>query len=226
LSSPIPPRIAQFWDSTDVPADVSALIASWQAQHPEWEYELFDNAAARCFLRDHFDAPVLAAYNRARENAQKSDIFRLAYLVARGGYYVDADDRSLASITTVVPSECELAVYQEDYGTIGNDFIGAVPGHPVLKRALSDAVDAINRGDADIIWLATGPGLLTRAFVQEMLRAEKDVATAFDRVVVLDRSELYRAVAVHCSAAYKQTARHWSNTVFSRMPAKPKLAVQ
>jgi len=59
-----------------------------------------------------------------------------------------------------------------------------------------------------------------------MLRAEKDVATAFDRVVVLDRSELYRAVAVHCSAAYKQTARHWSNTVFSRMPAKPKLAVQ
>ena len=226
LSSPIPPRIAQFWDSTDVPADVSALIASWQAQHPEWEYELFDNAAARCFLRDHFDAPVLAAYNRARENAQKSDIFRLAYLVARGGYYVDADDRSLASITTVVPSECELAVYQEDYGTIGNDFIGAVPGHPVLKRALSDAVDAINRGDADIIWLATGPGLLTRAFVQEMLRAEGGIATAFNRVVVLDRSELYRAVAVHCSAAYKQTARHWSNTVFSRMPAKPQLAVQ
>jgi tetratricopeptide (TPR) repeat protein len=226
VSSPIPPRIAQFWDSTDVPADGSALIASWQAQHPEWEHELFDNADARRFLRDHFDRPVLTAYDRARENAQKSDIFRLAYLVARGGYYVDADDRSLASITTVVPSECELAVYQEDYGTIGNDFIGAVPGHPVLKRALSDAVDAINRGDADIIWLATGPGLLTRAFVQEMLRAEKDVATAFDRVVVLDRSELYRAVAVHCSAAYKQTARHWSNTVFSRMPAKPKLAVQ
>jgi mannosyltransferase OCH1-like enzyme len=125
-----------------------------------------------------------------------------------------------------VSSECELAVYQEDYGTIGNDFIGAVPGHPVLKRALSGAVDAINRGDADIIWLATGPGLLTRAFVQEMLRAEKDAATAFERVVVLDRSELYRAVAVHCSAAYKQTARHWSNTVFSQMPAKPQLAAK
>ena len=169
---------------------------------------------------------MLTAYDRARENAQKSDIFRLAYLVARGGYYVDADDRSLAPIMTVVPSGCELAVYQEDYGTIGNDFIGAAPGHPVLKRALFDAVDAINRGDADIIWLATGPGLLTRAFVQEMLRAEGDIATAFNRVVVLDRSELYRAVAVHCSAAYKQTTRHWSNTVFSRMPAKPQLAAK
>ena len=226
VPSPIPPRIAQFWDSTDVPADISALTASWQAEHPEWEYELFDNAAARRFLRAHFDRPVLSAYNRARENAQKSDIFRLAYLVARGGYYVDADDRSLAPIATVVPSECELAFYQEDFGTIGNDFIGAVPGHPVLKRALSDAVDAINRGDADIIWLATGPGLLTRAFVQEILRAAEGVATALNRVVVLDRHELYRAVAVHCSAAYKQTARHWSNTLFSRMPAKPQLATK
>jgi len=126
-SSPIPGRIAQFWDSPDVPADVSALMASWQAQHPEWGYELFDNAAARHFLHTHFDPVVLCAYNRARESAQKSDIFRLAYLVARGGYYVDADDRCLAPITTLVPSGCELACYQEDYGTIGNDFVGAVP---------------------------------------------------------------------------------------------------
>jgi tetratricopeptide (TPR) repeat protein len=49
VSSPIPPRIAQFWDAADVPADVSALIASWQAQHPEWEYELFDNQPRDAF---------------------------------------------------------------------------------------------------------------------------------------------------------------------------------
>src|SRR5438270_3307991 len=41
-SPPIPQRIAQFWDSEAVPADVSVLMASWRAQHPEWEYELFD----------------------------------------------------------------------------------------------------------------------------------------------------------------------------------------
>src|SRR5438874_5963461 len=216
VSPPIPRRIAQFWDSEAVPADVSVLMASWRAQHPEWEYELFDNAAARRFLRTHFSPAVLSAYNRARETAQKSDIFRLGYLVARGGYYVDADDRTLAPITTLVPSECELALYQEDYGTIGNDFLGAVPRHPVLKRALSTAVEAINRGDSDIVWLATGPGLLTRAFVQEMLRAKNGVATALNAVAVLDRCGLYRAVAIHCSAAYKQTSRHWSNAVFSR----------
>ena len=216
VSPPIPRRIAQFWDSEAVPADVSVLMASWRAQHPEWEYELFDNAAARRFLRTHFSPAVLSAYNRARETAQKSDIFRLGYLVTRGGYYVDADDRSLAPITTLVPSECELALYQEDYGTIGNDFLGAVPHHPVLTRALSTAVEAINRGDSDIVWLATGPGLLTRAFVQEMLQAENGVATALNAVAVLDRCGLYRAVAIHCSAAYKQTSRHWSNAVFSR----------
>src|SRR5947207_4563780 len=67
-----------------------------------------------------------------------------------------------------------------------------------------------------IVWLATGPGLLTRAFVQEMLQAENGVATALNAVAVLDRCGLYRAVAIHCFAAYKQTSRHWSNAVFSR----------
>ena len=201
-------------------------MAGWQAQHPEWEYELFDNAAARRFLRVHFSPAVLSAYNRARENAQKADIFRLGYLVAGGGYYIDADDRCLGPLTTIAPPECELVIYQEDYGTIANDVIGAVPGHPVLERALSNAVDAINRGDSDIIWLATGPGLLTRAFVQEILCAENEITTALERVAVLDRGELYRALAVHCSAAYKHTARHWSNAIFSRASRTLSLAAK
>src|SRR5256885_9637999 len=88
MSPPIPRCIAQFWDSEAVPADVSVLMASWRAQHPEWEYELFDNAAARRFLRTHFSPAVPSAYNRARQTAQQSAIFRLGYLVARGGCYL------------------------------------------------------------------------------------------------------------------------------------------
>jgi mannosyltransferase OCH1-like enzyme len=216
----IPQRIAQFWDAAVVPPDVSVLMESWRTHHPDWEYERFDSRAAQRFLRDNFAPAVLAAYNRARQKAQKADLFRLAYLCARGGYYIDADDRCLAPITTIAPSDCELVVYQEDYGTIANDFIGVVPGHPVLKRALTEAVTAVNRGDADILWLATGPGLLSRAFVREILRVDNDRAPALDHAAVLDRSELYRAVAVHCSAAYKQTDRHWSNTVFGRTSIK------
>src|SRR5204863_3249830 len=70
---PIPRRIAQFWDSEAVPADVSVLMASWRAQHPEWEYELFDNAAARRFLRTHF-SPAVRPRTTAREKPRKNPI--------------------------------------------------------------------------------------------------------------------------------------------------------
>jgi len=39
--------------------------------------------------------------------------------------------------------------------------------------ALQLATEAINRGDDDLIWLATGPGLITRAFAQTLAMSRK-----------------------------------------------------
>ena len=82
-----------------------------------------------------------------------------------------ADDRCIAPIATLDPGGRALIVYQEDLGSIGNNFIGARPGHPVIQRALSNGAAAINRGDSDILWLSTGPGLLTRSFAAWKTRA-------------------------------------------------------
>jgi mannosyltransferase OCH1-like enzyme len=212
---PIPPRIVQYWDTPEVPPDVRRLMESWPKHHPGYEFSLYDNRAARAFLGGNFDPVVLQAYDRGREPAQKADIFRLATLLAHGGYYVDADDRCLAPVEAIVPPGCGLILYQEEYGTIANNFIGAVAGHPVIRLALEAAVQAINRGDNDFVWLATGPGLLTRAFVQHLLQSDRQFSTAPDGILVLDRRELHKAVAVHCRVAYKQTVRHWSQAAFS-----------
>ena len=155
---------------------------------------------------------MLSAYRRAREPAQRADIFRLAYLAIHGGFYADADDRCLAGVGAFVPPDARFVAFHEDYGTLGNNFLAVAPGHPVIALALQLGTAALNRGDTDFLWLSTGPGLLTRAFAQLLARADCDL----DRLgaVILDMGFTMRHIGFHCPVRYKKTVRHWSRSTF------------
>lgn len=215
----IPRSIIQYWDSPEPPDDVQELMQSWRDHNPGYAYRLFDDAAARQFLEQTYSRDVLTAYRRAEGPAEKADLFRLAYLYAQGGIYADADDRCLGSISQLLPVSASLVVYREDYalgglsvGTLGNNFIAATPQHPVIERALTLATQAINRGDTDVVWLKTGPALMTRAFAQTFAETLLKPAAWLGKSVVLERSTLSQVCAIHCFTAYKKTKQHWRNT--------------
>jgi tetratricopeptide (TPR) repeat protein len=224
----IPQRIVQYWDAARPPAAVAGVMKSWTHAHQDWSYLRFSDKAAREFLRSKLPGATLQAYLRASHPAQKADLFRLAYLFCEGGFYADADDRCLAPLDTIVPPDSELVVYRESYGTIGNNFIGACAGHPVIKQALDVAVESINRGDRDVPWLSTGPGLLSRTlahFLSEPRGLTGDrtggLPERLQRVVVLDGSVFARAVAVHCQLSYKNSDKHWINSSFASKKTVP-----
>jgi mannosyltransferase OCH1-like enzyme len=216
--SPIPRVILQFWDSNP-PDHVRGLMTSWQELNPAYTWTCFDDEKAKVFLEEEFGGEVLTAYERAPIPAQKADIFRLAYLVARGGVYADADDRCLAPIDSFLRRDATLVVHQENYGSIGNNFIAATPEHPVLMRALELATAAMLRGDHDLVWLSTGPGLLTRAFALEW--AVGRIGGLLRRTQIMDLGELQRVVGIHCPVRYKSTHRHWSRAAFGRLKRRP-----
>jgi hypothetical protein len=204
----IPRRIMQFWDASVPPEYITEIMRSWRELNPMFEYRRFDDKSAREFITAKYPTDVLRAYIRAQHPAQKADLFRLAYLLAEGGFYTDADDRCVAPLESIVPSEANLMAFQENLGTIGNNFLGAVAGEPVMRCALDLAVTAINRGDHEVIWLSTGPGLISRVIAQML----SDPATSvgfIGRILVLDRGELAKAVAVNCQLSYKRGAKHW-----------------
>jgi mannosyltransferase OCH1-like enzyme len=211
----IPPRITQYWDD-NIPPDVEALCDGWRDMHPDYRYVRFSKADARRYLQEMGPTGALAAFDRAKEAAMKADLFRLAVLYHEGGYYIDADDRCLAPIPTIDPGDRSMIVYQEDLGTVANDFIGVVPHHPVIAHALSAAREAIERGDTDMLWLATGPGLLTRCLVAHLAGHRQD---RLKNMYILERHDLFKAVAIHCAAAYKHTPKHWSRTAFKKKGA-------
>jgi tetratricopeptide (TPR) repeat protein len=218
-TSPIPARITQFWDEK-IPADVEAFCDAWREAHPTYRYSRFSKRQARHFLAEFGPPGALAAFDRAIEPAMKADVFRLAHLYHEGGYYIDADDRCLAPLHGVDPGGRDLILYQEDFGTVANNFIGAIPRHPAIGMALSSAIQAINRGDADLVWLATGPALMTRSLASYLAENPRE---RLSRTLILERHEIHSAIAIHCMAAYKHTRKHWSRTAFKKSRAQADL---
>jgi mannosyltransferase OCH1-like enzyme len=155
--SAIPRRIAQYWHAGAPPEDVKALMATWPQQNPGHRHLLFGDEAAKAFLSEHLGPEVLAAYQRAEHPTQKSDIFRLAWLYAEGGWYVDCDDRCHAPLEGLARTGALLILHQEELGSLCNNIVGAVRLHPVIGGALRGAVAAVNAADSDYLWLATGP---------------------------------------------------------------------
>jgi len=196
------------------------LMATWREVHPDFRYTLFDDVLARAFLSTTYPGEVLRAYLRSSAPAQKADLFRLAWLFAKGGCYADADDRCRGRIDSIIPNNAVLALYQEEYGTVANNFIAVVPRHPVIGLALKLATAAINRGDRDLLWLSTGPGLLTRALVQVMTRGPIEYQTWQEQIVIFDRWIVRKVISPHCLATYKKTHRHWSRSALGKRSSK------
>jgi tetratricopeptide (TPR) repeat protein len=208
----IPARIVQYCNEPRLPAGLAGTMQSWRDQHPDWDYRRFDDEQAREFLSSCQPSGVLSAYQRAADPAQKADLFRLAYLAAEGGFYAEPDDRSLASLVSIVPAHASLVVFQEQYGAIANNFLGAASGEPMIVKALDRAVQALSRGDHDVSWFSTGPGLLTRVFAQ--IHADGEASERLlGGSLVLDRAQLSQAVAVHCRVNDKRAEHPRSKAI-------------
>jgi tetratricopeptide (TPR) repeat protein len=225
----IPRLLIQYWDQPSPPEGIAALMAGWRAAHPSWEYVRYNDTSAREFIAAHHGADVARAYQLSRHPAQRADIFRLAHLAVTGGVYIDADDRALTPLDAVIPPSTRFFGYQENYGTLGNNVIGATLEHPVILRALEEVTAAITRGDSDHLWLATGPGLVSRAlaceFTWNKLNPEFAIppaettsptlvidylqAECLHNMTILEQGELQRHVGLHCRMPYKKTEKHW-----------------
>ena len=67
----------------------------------------------------------------------QADFFRLAYLNIRGGFYADADDKCIRPLEKLLRKDVQITLVQEDFACIGNNFLGTIPGHPIIKQAFN-----------------------------------------------------------------------------------------
>ncbi len=185
----IPRRIVQYWPEPPT-GEVAQGMEICAALHPGWDHVRFDFAAALDYVAAHFPSEVLTACDRAARLGQFSAVFRLAVLSREGGWFIDGAVRCLAPLESLPRPDAVLWGLQDEVSALSDRVIGCAPGEAVVDRALSRAVEAINRGDNDIPWLATGPGLLTRAFAQVLASREADRGAWLADRFVADRVAL------------------------------------
>ena len=192
LPTETPRTIIQFWDNLDqLPTDVSECIHSWRKLEAQgFELLLFDDAGAKDFIARKLGQRYEIAYSKCYHPAMQADYFRLCYILIEGGCYLDADDVYLGSAIDHLFHDGRLRVQPLCYDIstnlmiqpsiftkpganasswifyFNNNPLLAVRGHPIVKRALTRATEALERpasGELPEIQSTTGPGNLTRS---------------------------------------------------------------
>lgn len=223
----------QFWhDLGRLPPDVEECVRSWTVWETSgFKHRLFDEHTAAAFISSSLSARHRCAFERCYHPAMQADYFRLCYVLAEGGFYVDADDvcigtdiswltedgrLKLQPLCYDVSSEgmVEPAVFlrPDEYDPswifyFSNNPLIACQGHPVVEHALNQATRLLElTGEDELpeIQMATGPGNITRSIFDLGTRINSDVGS--NTVVLKDWDSL--AVS-KWPLSYRNDARNW-----------------
>jgi tetratricopeptide (TPR) repeat protein len=218
---PIPHDIVQFWDAKPLPDGIRSLMLSWPETNPSCRHHVADRAAAQAFLERHATPLVRRAFAAALSPVLQSDLFRLAWLVERGGIYADADDRCQFSLEPLFAGGVSLVLMQEDIGSIGNNLIAATPRHPFLAEVLELAARRVLQHQGSNPWFLSGPGLFTQVFARRWAAVLSDPATPRPPGLrLLTQHELSRRVSMHLQTPVKVSEGSWAAPRGPRAGAK------
>jgi mannosyltransferase OCH1-like enzyme len=200
----IPRTIHQIWIGPDpLPEDHPKWIESWKRQHPTWEHRLWTEEN----LPDDPIRPEIL--ERLRAPVERADILRLEILYRHGGVYVDADVECLRPVDEAL-GDAEFVGVCMKPGRVTNTFIASVPGHPLLKRALSEV------RPMDVYWTLSAPTEVLKEvagppFLRRLVADYPDVRLLDPPLLFPSTAEeRQRAIGVH------HTARTWHNATTLR----------
>ncbi|MEP0391675.1 MAG: glycosyltransferase [Erythrobacter sp.] len=230
----IPRTLIRYWhDPSDLPDDVRDCLSSWERLAEEgFELRMFCDKTALAYIGEQYGSREHKAFLRCRHPAMRSDYLRMCFVLAEGGFYVDADDALLGDGWKDMFNDGRLKVqplcydiptgqmisaaelWRVDLPTNGRIFylnnnpIAAPPGHPVLQRALTRATNRLLGFDPlPEIQSTTGPGNFTAALAAHA----RDLLAAGD----LFDFELLRdwgAIAeTRWHLSYRGDSRNWRN---------------
>ncbi len=200
-----PPNLFQFWDKEIRPAEVDALMRSWE-QDKAFVYRAFDNVSAANMIRREFDARTLAAYQACKVPAMQADLFRLCALYAFGGIYVDADIRNLGTNDLMLEREGR-GILMSRGAAVANDLMVIHNKHdPLIDYALKTAVDNIEKRIGGTVWHVTGPGIFTKAF--QKFGQEHDM---FRGIKIVPNTTARQYFGFQWGLEYKKETSHWTN---------------
>ena len=153
----IPKVIVQFWNTPDIPDDVAELMETWKQQNPDFRHLVFDYEQAASFIGVKYGKKIQDLFLSAALPAMQSDIFRVAYCLAKGGFYIDAGTRCKAALDPHLPANGELLLMRKWHGGVWNGMIGAEADQADLKLIWDKIIHNLQARETQDVWQVTGP---------------------------------------------------------------------
>lgn len=136
----IPKIIHQIWIG---PKPAPKFMHTWQDNHPDWEYKLWDDKRIKDELYPMINQHLYDLYGQEKEQIWngRSNPVRYEILHKYGGVYIDADTISLRPIDEEFLENDFFAAYmneQERGDRIATGVLGSVKGHPVMEKCICE----------------------------------------------------------------------------------------
>lgn len=112
----------------------------WQKLNPSYRILQFDDDECASFLAAAFDDDTKTTFLTIRDGPIKADMFRVFYLLEKGGIYVDVDMIPVSPLLLAMPtlndsSSQLLLPWSRHENQLNPTVIAASPKHPTLKLA-------------------------------------------------------------------------------------------
>ncbi len=206
LSPLSPPQLVQYWDHSNPPPELLQRMDHWRCCHPQWSYHRFDRLSAADFIGHQYGLPLQEAFLDIRLPAMQADVFRIAFLQAQAGVWVDAATICRQPLDAWLNRRQLLVLLRRSHQKSGKVSTGvmaaAEPGHPLLKRAWQRISAALLARLGDRVYRDFGPGLL-----RDLL--EQDVALQ-QGLEMLWEPDFTDQFGIDSSSTFLRDDFHWS----------------
>lgn len=174
IKAKIPRIIHHIWLGSALPKAFKRFRDQWIAQHPGWEFRLWDDDKIAAFGLKNQEA-----FDAAPNYGEKSDIARYEILYRMGGVYLDVDMevRPHRSLDTLHE---RYALYTgiSNTGTVelNNAVIGSCPQHPVIRDCIERCRTNCKAFAMQQKMLSRLQGALNATVLQQMLKSKQSGA--------------------------------------------------
>jgi hypothetical protein len=151
------------------------LVADWIQKNPEYEVVLSGDKACDDFMQSAEVKPEWQeAYKKARNGAEKADIWRYAVVYKYGGVYMDFDMTAFKPLRDIIDPEASVVqeLLQKTVNSAKGGFEASqfalmfAPGHKLLEDTLDEIGRTFQQRPDDITLQVTGPAALARAYIR------------------------------------------------------------
>ena len=200
-----PNTIVQYWHEAVVPTLLQARMNQWRTTNPGCRCLVFNRASAAAALAALYGESFRQAFLAIKLPAMQADVFRVAYLHACGGIWIDAATHCLAPLHEWLDLGAQLVLLRKPGmipPLVSNGFIYvSVSQHPFLGEALKRIADVITNRRGDGVWKLVGAGMF-----RDVLR-DKSFARS---VTVIDYSSVCSFIQYGSSSEALGHGSHWS----------------